>query len=135
MNSQILTIHMIYSCVLNEIKYFGVKCFLFCDCWVLLRFAEQEMETFCLTSLRLAPGVLRGPRVVVTKVHFFHYQTDCFSLLFPFYRPCIPTSPRAPSSPFLIIKLLWGFVSFCEEEKGGKREGRQPLSPLFSDCP
>ena len=78
-----------------------------------------------MTSLWLAPGSAAWARSrEVTEVHFFLCQTDCFSLLFHCYRPCMPNPPQ----PHSLLLSCCGDLSPSGQRKGGKRGGRQPFS-------
>ena len=134
MNSRILTIHTIYSCVLNEIKYFlGSSVFSFVIAGYCSDLQSRKWRQSVWPLYDWPQEVLRGPRVVRSqKSTSSSTSQTAFLSCFPatdLASPLPPTDPPLPQPHSLLLSCS-GDLS-PGQRKGGKR-GKVALQ---SPCP
>ena len=125
MNSQILPIHMIYSCVLNEIKYsLGSSVF---------SFVIAGYSQICRTGNggSLCDLSVAGPRKCCLGPESWGHRSPLLPL--PdrlLFSPVslLQTLHAQPAPPHSLLLSCCGDLSPSGQRKGGKRGGRQPFS-------
>ena len=129
MNSQILPIHMIYGCALNETKYsLGSSVF---------SFVIAGYSQICRTGNggSLCDLSVAGPRKCCLGPGSWGHRSPLLPLpdrlLFSPVSLLQTLHAQPAPAPFLITKLLWGFVSFWTKKRGEER-GKAVVQSL---CP